>query len=125
MRADLAEGDRAGLKQVDEERARHVEEVGGLLAGQFGVLAQHGHRAAGGHVLEDLDEQIGGRGRQLDSFLAVRDGDAEAQGMAAGVAPAGGAGSFDVVAGQRRRSERGGHVVGPRDDCQTIAVAGG
>ena len=61
VRADLAERDVSRFEEADEEGARDVEEVGGPLRGQFRVLAQHGDGAAGGHVVEDFQEELCGR----------------------------------------------------------------
>ena len=116
MRADLAERDLARFQKADQEGPRDVQVVGALLRGQLGVPAQHGHSAAGGHILEDFKEQRYDRRRELDGLPGVVTGDTECQGMVLaekrGKAFAGRAGDFGVR-GRRNRGAGGcGHGVG-------------
>ena len=112
VRADLAERDIARFQKADQEGPRDVQVVGGLLRGQFGVPAQYGDGAAGGHVLEDLQEQRSHRRRELDGLPDVVAGDTERQGTVRaeerGEALTGCAGQFGV----RRRRRRGAGVCG-------------
>ena len=56
--ADFPERERTGLEQLDQERARYVEEIGGLLSGQFSVNRHDGNSVAVRHLAQDLKQQF-------------------------------------------------------------------
>ena len=82
VRADPAKRDIARFHQTDQEGSRDVQVVGGLLHGQLGVAAWHGDGVAGGHVLEDLEEQYSDRRWDFDGLASLVTGDTERQSTA-------------------------------------------
>ena len=66
MRADAVVGDVAAVEQLDQERPRHVEDVGGLLGRQLPVVRDQGDREPLRHVTHDRSQRGERRGGNLD-----------------------------------------------------------
>jgi len=71
MRAHLVVGQFATFQQPDHVRARHIEEVGGLLGRQFGMDGHQADCVAGGHIVQNVDQHPQRLDRHLDFTVAV------------------------------------------------------
>jgi hypothetical protein len=63
MGTDLAVLDLAGVQEADEVRPRHVQQVGRLLGGQFGVGWDDRDPVSARHVRQDASEKFDGGSR--------------------------------------------------------------
>ena len=69
MLANLAVRKCAPGQELDEKRARHVQDLGRLDGSELRILGNYGHPATGRHGLQDIHEQRYGSGRQIKRLL--------------------------------------------------------
>lgn len=85
--ADASVGELAFLEELHQVRPGDVQDVGGLLGGEFGVDGCDGHGVAVGDLGEDVDQQSQGVAGDLQGGVGVvgveRDGDAGKVGVLA------------------------------------------